>query len=56
MNTVYYDIGPCFSIIPRFFYGMALVRELPQFHTPITVRCDIQLETLYTDYGGGASA
>ena len=56
MNTIYYDNGPFFSVIPRFFYGRDLVRELPQFHASITVRGDIQLETLHTDYEGGASA
>ena len=50
MTEVYYDIGPCFSLVCRSLYDISmLVLELPQFHPVTTIQGDVQLETLHTE-------
>lgn len=49
MTEVYYDLGPCFSLICRSLYDFsAFIIELPQFHPVTTIQGDVQLETLFT--------
>ncbi len=50
MTEVYYDIGPCFSLICRSLYDISMfVLELPQFHPVMTIQCTVQLDTLHTE-------
>ena len=47
MTEVYYDIGPCFSLVCRNLYDIStLIMELPQFHPVVTIHAPVQIETL----------
>jgi len=48
MTEVYYDLGPCFSMICASLYDFsAFIMELPQFHPVMTIQGDVQLDTLF---------
>ena len=43
-SVVFYDIGPCFTVVARSIYGLGLFRERRQYHAVITVQAAVQLE------------
>ena len=50
MTEVYYDIGPCFSLVCRNLYDIStLIMELPQLHPVVIIHGTIQLETLHRE-------
>lgn len=49
MTEVYYDLGPCFSMICASLYDFsAFIIELPQSHPVMTIQCTVRLDTLHT--------